>query len=162
MDSNWCEFVKTRVQLVKYTCISLLNWPQDELILDCSVYTQKVKGMGYMNTGGVQRKGIPLSHFPSLPQWNRWHFAKDLTCTLLLITVPKGCGQEKAWGTSEGIQLKEAPPFPTPPLWAGGTFRKYLTVLVIFLQRQIPALPQLGLLSSVLSMNLLHCHTSAK
>ena len=28
MDSNWCEFVKTRVRLVKYTCISLLNWPQ--------------------------------------------------------------------------------------------------------------------------------------
>ena len=33
MDSNWCESVKTRVRLVKYTCISLLNWPQD-----CSCY----------------------------------------------------------------------------------------------------------------------------
>ena len=28
MDSNWCEFVKIRARLVKYTCISLLNWPQ--------------------------------------------------------------------------------------------------------------------------------------
>ena len=25
VDPNWCEFVKTRVRLVKYTCISLLN-----------------------------------------------------------------------------------------------------------------------------------------
>ena len=28
VDSNWWEFVKIRVQLVKYTCISLSNWPQ--------------------------------------------------------------------------------------------------------------------------------------
>ena len=32
MDSNWCEFVKTRVRLVKYTCISLLNWPQYSIV----------------------------------------------------------------------------------------------------------------------------------
>ena len=30
MDSNWCEFVKTTVRLVKYTCISLLDWLQDQ------------------------------------------------------------------------------------------------------------------------------------
>ena len=28
VDSYWCEFVNTRVRLVKYSCISLLNWPK--------------------------------------------------------------------------------------------------------------------------------------
>ena len=45
MDWNWCEFVKTRVRLVKYRCISLLNWPLVAISGVCKVAFWHFRGI---------------------------------------------------------------------------------------------------------------------